>query len=231
MLTHHRRQAGIAMVEFVIVALPLLFLGFAILEACRWYITRQVVSYALFEAVRAGSVEAANREAIDRALERGLVPLLGDGATDLTAGRDEVRRRLARRAETWGMAPLKLEILSPIRADFDDFADPALRAGTGKGHRAINNDYQQERAGEMARRYRNGVGPQSGNTLFGANTLAVRISYLHEPVLPGLRAVIRGLSAGTDPIDDYVGLAHRRGLVAIVRQIAMPMQSHAVENE
>jgi hypothetical protein len=219
------------MTEFVIVALPLLFLGFAILEAGRWYVARQAVSYALFEAVRAGTVEGASREAIDRALERGLVPLLGDGATGLATGQEVVRRRLAQRAATWGMAPLKLEILSPLRADFDDFADPALRAGTGKGRRVINNDYQQERAGEMARRYRNGIGPRSGHTLFGANTLTIRISYLHEPMLPGLRAVVRGLSGAADPIDDYVGLARRRGLLAIVRQIAMPMQSHAVENE
>lgn len=227
-----RRHAGIALTEFVVIALPLLFLGFAILEASRWYVARQAVTYALFEAVRAGTVAGANRDVMQTALERGLIPLLGDGTTDLASGQRQVRHRLATRAQRWRLAPLKFDMVSPVGADFDDFADASLAAEQYLSKRIINNDYQQEHSAQWARRYPQGIGPRSGRSLFGANTLAVRISYLHEPVLPGIRTVISGLASATGPTtNDYVDLARHRGLVAIVRQIAMPMQSHPIENE
>src|SRR5690606_15485190 len=63
-------QHGFAMVEFLVVALPLLFAATASYEASRWYMAREAVNLALLEAGRAGSVSHARPQAIENAFLR-----------------------------------------------------------------------------------------------------------------------------------------------------------------
>lgn len=219
---------GAAMAEFVVVALPLLLAGFGAFETGRWLLMRQAAGYALFEAARAGTVSGAEPAAMAQAFERGLAPALGiGGAADPAALASAVRARMARWASTHGIRMARIEQLSPRPASFDDFsADDARRAGT----RELDYDYQRLHHDTVyLSRYRNGMGPRSGQTLFEANTLVLRLTYLHAPYLPGIRALLRQLASPSER-DDYVRQARAAGLLVIRREIAMPMQSAAREH-
>lgn len=216
------------MAEFSVLAIPLLFLGLLTVEAGRWLVVRQAVSYALYEAARAGTLEFGSPAVMARALHRGLTPLLAGGQTDLDTAQAAVQQRLSGFHARHGLPALRVDIISPTRALFDDFADPGLPDPTGRSARVISNHYQQERhERDYRRRYRHGIGPRSGLDLFDANTLALRVIYLYMPTLPGLRAVMRALPASD--ADAYVRQARDAGALVIVRDISMPMQSHVVE--
>ncbi|WP_345248779.1 TadE/TadG family type IV pilus assembly protein [Pigmentiphaga soli] len=213
------------MVEFCIVALPLLFVGFAAIESARWMLVRQAVGYALLEAGRAGSVAGASPVAVRAAFERALAPLHVRAGAPLRAdGAAAAVREAARRFRLrYGLPLARLEILSPDARSFDDFADPWLAAELGAGRRVINQAYQAEQNAQ-----RGGPGPRSGGTIHDANTLLLRATYLQAPVLPGLRALVRQLPAPAG--DAYLAAARSGpGLLAIVRTIAVAMQSHPQE--
>src|SRR5690606_35574549 len=70
-------------------------------------------------------------------------------------------------------------------------------------------------------------GPSSGQTTLDANTLVLHLTWLHEPLLPGVKQLLKQLA----PRDSrYGSLAMARaGYLPIHREVAMVMQSHAVE--
>ncbi|AZG08372.1 pilus assembly protein [Pigmentiphaga sp. H8] len=220
------RQRGAAMAEFTVIALPLLWAGLGAFETGRWLLMRQAVGYALFEAARAGTAARADPAATAQAFERALSPALGVRATpnpdeQLSA----VRARMASWARTHGLRMARLEQLSPTPASFQDFA-----VGRSAGPRELDYDYQRLHHDTVyLSRYRGGIGPRSGQTLFDANTLVLRLTYLHAPYLPGMRALLRSLASASES-DDYVKQARAAGLLVIRREIAMPMQSAAREH-
>jgi hypothetical protein len=238
------------MIEFVIVAMPLLLTGLAAVELGRWYLVRQAVGYALFEAARTGSVSGARPLAITQAFQRALSPLYGaaspvmhgangsgasgpgrpDTGTTFLQAQADVTRALVQFERDYGQPRARLEMLSPATASFDDFADAALQRRMGIAKRVINNTYQAEKNGaDYARRYRAGAGPRSGQTIHDANVLRLRLTYLQPPMLPGLRALLANLPARGPGPDLYVQRAHAQGLLVIAREISIPMQSDAVE--
>lgn len=229
MISRFPRSAGAAMVEFVLAALPLLFLAGATFEAYRWMLARQAAGYALFEAARAGTASGADPSAIAQAFERALSPALAIGPRpDPDAQARAVRARLlAWSGRHQGLRMARVEQLSPVAASFRDF--PAPRAGT-LGSRELDHDYQRLHHDTVhLARYRGGVGPHSGQTLFEANTLVLRLTYLHAPYLPGMRSLLRSLADDSES-DDYVRQARTAGLIVIRREIAMPMASAAREH-
>ncbi|WP_296558830.1 TadE family protein [Pigmentiphaga sp.] len=219
-------QRGAAMAEFTVVAIPLLFAGLGAFETGRWLVVRQAVGYALFEAARAGTVANADPAAIAQAFERALSPALGiramQGPNDQ---RSAVRARMAHWTRVHGLRMARIEQLNPAPASFQDF--PARRAAEP---RELDYDHQRLRHDTVYRsRYRGGVGPRSGQTLFDANTLVLRLTYLHAPYLPGMRTLLRSLADASET-DDHVRQARKAGLLVIRREIAMPMQSAAREH-
>ncbi len=244
------RAHGVAMIEFVIVAMPLLFTGLAAVELGRWYLVRQAVGYALFEAARAGSVSGAHPLAITQAFERALSPLYGAaspatrGASDSAAsspGRSDiaitplqaqadVTQAFIRFERDHGQPRSRLEMLSPATASFDDFADAALQRRMGVARRVIDNTHQAEKdEADYARRYRAGTNPRSDQTIHDAKVLRLRLTYLQPPMLPGLRTLLANLPAQETGSDRYVQRARAQGLLVIAREISVPMQSDAVE--
>lgn len=217
------------MVEFTIVALPLMLAGFGVFESSRWFLARQAVGYALYEAARSGSVSGADPQAIKIAFERGLAPLLAPAGP---VALDQLDTRMRRYISTWRLQhslPIaRIEQISPNPRSFDDFSDPALNPPGAA--RAINNSYQLERhLSVQSRRYPQGIGPRSGQTLFEANTLVLRLTYLHRPLVPGIRTLIRSLPSPENG-DDYIRRARiEGGMLLIRREISMPMQSHPRE--
>lgn len=232
-ILHLGRQRGVAMLEFLIVALPLLGIGLGSVEFAHWQLTRQAVDHALMEAAREGAVTNGDPVAMRRRFDAALLPLFGGGTSRDTLA--EATARMASRsarieAET-GVAAMRLEVLGPGKSSFADFADPALSAQFGR--RAINNDYLAEgHARDVQRGWSGGQGPSSGRDRFDANQLRLRLTYLHAPLLPGLRTLMQGLSTDTpNPGDDaYAAQARARaGMLVITREFSTMMQSHPVE--
>lgn len=223
-----RRLRGTAMAEFTVVALPLLLVGLGAFETGRWLLVRQAVGYALFEAARAGVVSHADPSAMAGAFERALAPALGiDALPDPASVGPRVKAKLQAREREYGLPMARIEQLSPNRASFDDFSNDRSSAG---GVRELDYDYQRLHHDTVyLARYGNGAGPHSRQTVFQANTLVLRLTYLHAPYLPWMAVLLRTL-ADPGEEDDYVRRARAAGLVVIRRDIAMPMQSAAREH-
>ena len=209
------------MIEFMIVAVPILLLGLGSIEAAHWLLTRQVVSLALLEAGRAGINKQAHPDSIAQAFEQALLPLFP--ATQNQSAQTQQQIAFRQRQQGTTDPPWQITILSPSLEAFQDFADPKLNT---TGLSAINNNYQFE----QNQRYReqgwaNGLGPSSGLSIYQANTLTLHLNYLHQPLLPGVRSLLRtlGNTQGT-----YSQRAMSRGYLPLSREISLTMQSHPV---
>lgn len=228
-----RRQRGIATLEFLIVALPLLSVGLGSVEFAHWQLTRQAVDYALMEAAREGAVTHGDPAAMRRRFDAALLPLFGGGTSRDTLAEAAARMaaHAARIEADTGTAAMRLTVLGPGKASFSDFADATLASQFGR--RTINNDYLAEaHARDVERGWPAGRGPSSGQDRFDANLLRLRLSYLHAPLLPGVRSLVQTLSAVTDAgtEDTYSTQARARaGMLIMTREFSILMQSHPVE--
>ncbi len=203
-------QSGTGMAEFTVVAIPLLLLGLAAFETARWFSTNHLLSVALQQAGRAAIVAHGHPHVIQAAFEQGIQTL---------------HPGTARRAST---SPIswRIEILSPTPLSFADFTDPGLRAPAAPRLKAINNHYLAEQHARYQRQgWAGGRGPASGQTIYQANTLTLRLRYPLQPIVPGLKPVLRALGRQDG---SYAGQALRHGYLPLVREISFLMQSHPV---
>ncbi|TAL88699.1 MAG: pilus assembly protein [Candidimonas sp.] len=219
------RQHGASLVEFSIVAIPILLIGLGSVEVAQWFYVKQVVSIALLQAARAGVTQHAKPQVMETAFEQALQPLF---ASSGRSSADRLQRALASRAQLTGGPAWQIEILNPTPAAFHDFADARLGLSREIGLAAINNNYQAE----QDQRYRaqgriQGLGPRSGLSIYQANVLALRVTYLHEPVLPGMKALMRQLSKQTGSYADQA--MARGGYLPISQELELTMQSHPVD--
>lgn len=212
------------MIEFVIAAFPVLFLGLGSIELSHWFITRQALSLALLEATRAAITDHNRPGRIIAAFEQALRPLHASATAAATDQR--LHAALARRQATMDDAPWQIEVLSPSEHAYTDFSDMHLRIDGAPGRPAINNDYLAEQhQRHQALGWTQGHGPVSGQTIYEANTAVLRLSWLHEPHLPLIRPILRALG---NPEGSYRQRALARGYLPMTRQIALLMQSHPV---
>jgi hypothetical protein len=219
-----RRQHGFAAAEFALAALPLLFCALSALEAARWHMTRQMLNLALLEAARAGAVAHGRRDAMEHAFERALLPLFepAGGHGSAYARMQAAFRDIGR--ET-GLRAWRIDVLSPPATAYADFGDTGLRVPGAAGLPAIGNDYQAEQHARRRRMgWREGRGPSSGMTIFEANTLSLRLTYLHPPMVPGIRSLLGGIAAMRNSRD----AGSLAGMLTIRMVIDIPMQSHPV---
>lgn len=203
---------GTAATEFLLVALPLLVMGLGAFDVARWHLVRQTVGHALLEAARAGAVSHADPQAIQGTLQRALQPLQG------------ARHAMALQAR-YGLAPWHIEVVSPRAGHFNDFPGPPRL-----GMRTIRHSYQHEqhlRAIAAGRPL--GRGPASDETVFQANTLVLRLTYLHTPLAPGMRPLLR-LAGRLADAQSFGGQAMRAaGVVAMRQTVSVAMQSAPYE--
>lgn len=220
-----RGQHGQGSVEFLLAAVPVLLIGLSAIEATHWHFTRQAISLALAQAARVAITQHADPAALDNAFANALLPL--HAGTSSAQALARLQRGMSRRERDTGLPAWRLRIRSPSVASFQDYAshDPEL------GHLGplpvIDNDYLHEQQLErLAQGWPDGRGPASGQNALEANTLVVHLTWLHEPLLPGVRNLLRQLA----PSDSrYGSLAMARGgYLPIQREIAFVMQSHAV---
>lgn len=221
------RQAGASLVEFSLVALPLMMAGLGCVELGWWLQARQTASLALLEAARAGVADHARPDSMALAFEQALLPLFPPSGG--RSSRDALRTALARRGADTGQAPWRIEVLAPTSAAYLDFSDDFIATALpadARGLPAINHAYQPEQdAGARSRGWLEGRGPHSGMTIFQANTLVLRLNYPHKPALPGMSGLLRMLGTHGGSYRQHA-MAH--GYLPIVRDIALPMQSHPV---
>jgi len=224
--SHHslHKQHGSTLIEFSLAAVLLLTVGLGIVEAAHWFAVRQTVGLALMQAARTGAVTHAQPEKIEKAFERGLLPLFVGGS--------ELQARLAQTRAALGAAPWRIQVDSPHPLAFSDF-DPlpasfmpaALASATALP--TLDNDYLfEQHARYVARGWLQGRGQRSKQTIFDANTLTLTLYYPHRPLLASTRAVLRLLASGAEP--GYVNTAWRQGFVLMHRRISVLMQSHPV---
>ncbi|MCD0503702.1 TadE/TadG family type IV pilus assembly protein [Bordetella petrii] len=210
------RQRGATLLEFAIVAPPLLLLALLAIETAHWHLVRQLAHVALLEAGRGGANAHGHPDAIARGFEQGLLPRHAHASGDAQAAQQRAWQRLRRQAN---MPPWRIEVLQPSVQAFQAHARPGLKVNTAAGRRAISNDYQAE---QHAARGITAMGPD----IFQANTLHLRLTYLHEPLAPPTRALLRliGRDAGT-----CAQRAWARGLLPLRLDLHIEMQSHPVD--
>lgn len=209
------------MIEFAVAATVLLGLALAALETAHWHRTRQLLGVALLEAARAGSTEGLAPNRMAEAFETGLLPLYATAT--LTGAHARLRQTHARRARAAGLPAWRIDILSPRRAHFLDFNGGNR---TGGFHAApvdaLSPDYLPERHAAHQQRWPGGRGPRSGDTVFDAAVLHVRLRYLHAPLTPGLGVLARTLGKERR---DPTGLAMTRaGLLPIMLELRLTIQ-------
>nr|MBF0683993.1 pilus assembly protein [Pseudomonas sp.] len=207
-----RSVRGMAATEFILVSVPLLLAGLGAFEAARWNVARQAVSFALLEGARAGAVSHASPQAIEDAFRKGLQPL---GASH------------AARALPDDQLPWRVEVLSPRPAHFTDFP-----GSNHQGVRTIEHAYQSlqhQRAVNAG--LPGGRGPESGDTIFGANTLSLRLTYLHVPLVPGMRSFLRQLGAVLPDAGFAAQAMRTAGALPIRQTVSIAMQSSPREHD
>lgn len=205
------------MVGFLAVLIPILSLGLGGVELAHWMSLRQTLSLALMDAARAGATRQASPRAIAEAFEQGLRQIYPQPAA-LTRALQTRRQRLD--------IPWRIHILQPAPAAFLDHADAFLDSTSRHpGQALIRNDYQSlQQARRIRQGWPQGRGPQSGTTIFQANTLLMDLWWPQAPMLPGVAAVVRALAPmHGDPIGRQM---MQNGYLPFRRRIRMVMQSH-----
>ena len=149
-------------------------------EAATWQTVRQTVQLALMEAARAGAVSHAAPARMKAVFVQALRPLHGGDAS-------RQARALREAALLADAHPWRIEVLRPDARDFRLHARPGLRIAPAPGLPAIDNDYQD---------LQHARAPGQATDIFQANTLSLRLTYLHKPLSAPLRALLVALARG-----------------------------------
>lgn len=202
-------QSGTGMIEFLLVAMPLLLTAMGGVEISHWMFTRQAISMALIEASRAGATQQASPQAIANAFEAALAPLYPGTSTALNGQRTS--QALAKHQHHHaGALPWHIQLVSPDAAAFEDFASQTPGVKHISGLPTIDNSYQLEQhQSRQQQSWPHGKGHQSGQTIYQANELVLRLTYRYKPLLPGFEAI-----AGD--------------ALALTQETVLAMQSHPV---
>ena len=221
------------MAEFSLAAVLLLTLGLGAVELAHWMSVRQAVSLALMQAARTGAVTHGNPARMAESFEQALLPIF----TPADSAEQRRQAHLQDVQTQLGGPPWHIAVLSPHPAAYLDFDPPAATVAASSSsnmaatnHAAqlprIDNDYQAlQHRRYLAKGWPQGQGPQSGQTIFEANTLTLALTYPHRPMLPATRALLRLLPADAT----YAGRARRHGYLPLSRQVSLAMQSHPAQ--
>lgn len=124
------REKGQALTEFIILIPILIGISLLCIEMGRWYIHRQLLHYALYEASRAGSKDHANPHTIQQAFIKATLPLFAIHG----------KKAQQYQAQYFKQYPWKIQQLSPTPKDFQQYA--ILNTPKGRG---IPNTFLSER--------------------------------------------------------------------------------------
>lgn len=212
---------GQSMVEMLVILQAMLLLIMGAIQFALIYHAKTTLNYAAYEAVRAGSLNNADYEAIQEGFARGLAPLYsyaddGDQIGAYQDARDQILDEFDSSDKL-----IRIERLSPTSSDFVDYA---ITVSSDDGDSTqIPNDNLRYRTSD--------TGITSHRNIQDANLLHLRITYWYPLYVPMANSVVNSaictLSKWSgDEVCD--GDEKRIPLTSVA---AMRMQSPAIESE
>lgn len=212
------------MVETSLILIPVLMIAGLLLEITQLSHIKNISRLALYDTGRFASVTQANPEEFEKTFKHAMLALfVPQGPYRSAQHRQDAH--IKRHLQLTGLPAWKLEVLSPTKASFRDFGDARLSRINRKP--TIRHDYQDlQHQQRLNQGWPAGRGPQSGQTVFQANTLHIKLTYLHRPLVPGLHAVLKVLGRART---DEIGQAWRQGLFAVVLTHEVMMQSDLLD--
>ena len=205
------------MVEFAVVGPVLAAIGLAVLQYSLLYVAKNQVNHAGFMAARAGSMHNATADSISTAYLRSLAPLYGGGRNAA-----EIAGAVAR-ATADMQGSVRIELINPGRASFDDFSDPALKKLLKVQARVIPNR-------GLAMQDPAVIKTASRQNIFDANLLKLRITHGYRPgVAMAGRVFTEVLTAADDGKDAFASKLLAAGRVPVTTDITLQMNSDAIE--
>ena len=212
-------QRGAAMLEFILVGPLITLIGLGALQYGLLFFDKNQINHASFMAGRAGAMGNASLERVRSAYEKALIPLYGGGRNPA-----ELAAALARAQADVGQH-VRIELLNPTPASFDDWNDPVLQQTIGGGRRVIPN-------GNLAFKDPGIIGAHSGQNIQDANLIKLRITHGVEPKVPLVRTLYSQALAWLDPgTDAFHTQLIDAGRVPVVTQVTLHMQSDAIESD
>lgn len=153
-------QRGQALIEWLIVCLPLICLGSLLVEVSDWHTSRQRLALAAQRATVLASLEGGQTHRVMRALEQFLPEDLRD--------------------------TLEVCVTDPINELMQDFQD--TRLSRQLGYAVIRHDHVAEQHRRfVAKGWPQGIGPRSQRDISTANRLNVRVTLSRQPASPWIR--------------------------------------------
>jgi uncharacterized membrane protein (UPF0127 family) len=210
-------QRGLATVEFIVVGPILTLIGLGILQYAMLFFAKSQINHASFMAARAGSMGNANLQTIEDEYAKALVPLYGGGrdAAELAESLTRAKTNVAQFSQ--------IQILNPSAESFQDWNDPKLQAKYGIGaKRVIPNASLGFKSQDIK--------PNSGQTIYDANLLKLRIVQGYTPGIPIMKSVFMAYLRASDPGNDpaYTAMV-QADRIPVVVNVTLHMQSDAIE--
>jgi hypothetical protein len=231
MKRHRFRQRGATLVEFVVVVPTVLFMLMNLIQYGLLYHTKSQLNYATFEAARAGTTQNADPAAIRTAFSRAMTGYYGGGTSTAQLAASHAKAL----ADTTP-ANVRIEILSPTKESFDDYASPGLKSKLGISSRVIPNTNLAfiQCPMDVPGCNKDPKTNQSGQTLADANLLKLRVTY-GIPEKKQIPLAGKFMNWALSVLNSGDPDAFRQGLVAagripVVAHTVMRMQSPAYEN-
>jgi hypothetical protein len=227
-------QRGATLVEFVVVVPTVLFMLMNLIQYGLLYHAKSQLNYATFEAARAGTTQNADPAAIRTAFTRAITGYYGGGTTT-----SQLATSYAKALADTTAANVRIEILSPTKESFDDYASPGLKSKLKLSSRVIPNTNLAfiQCPMDVPGCNNDPKTNKSGQTLADANLLKLRVTYgiperkqipLAGPFMSGiLKFIHENISPDPDPF--RVSLFND-GRIPVVAHTVMRMQSPAYEN-
>ncbi len=221
---------GQAMVETVVILFVTILLLFGIIQFGLIYNAKTTLNYAAFEAARSGSLNYADRQAVDFGLARGLAALYtsvekGDDLFDTAGEVMSAQQRVYDEIQDGRF--VCVERLNPTTKAFRAYGQSNATGITSlNGKKLIPNDHLLYRSA----RIKSGAGV----SIQDANLLKIRVTYCYPMYVPFISNVVRslyGLSATAPPggVPLVPGTFQRRCLInnriPIVAQAVIRMQT------
>jgi TadE-like protein len=233
-----RRVRGATLAEFVVAFPTLLMLLLSLAQTALVFHAKSNLNYATFEAARAGSMSNANVESIRAAFRKGMIGYYGGGSSTV-----ELAKTLATKvfpdmlpSASLPTGAVRVEIISPSKESFTDYASPELSVKYKTSARVIPNaninylSCPRDRTGCAS----NPSSNASGQTLADANLLKIRVTYGIPPAkqVPLIgRFYTWALSKmNIGDTDAFRVALVAAGRIPVVTHATIRMQSDAIEN-
>lgn len=236
------KQQGVSLTEFIIIAPLLLFIGLIGIQYGLIYVARLNVTYAAYEAVRAGAIYNADPARIQNAFFKGLVPYFSTPGVHLPGNvhinspitgknpnlaqvglQGTALKEIIKKTES---AFVHIHMINPSKASFDDWNDPILATAykikTGKNVRVIPNENLDSK--------NKNIKIKSKQNIQDANVLKLRFVYGYEPRIPLMKNVFSSLTSFFTSDRDAASIRMiAAGRIPIVVDISSQMLSPPIE--